>query len=140
MRIHVKTDEMVEEDAYQGGGSDAMLSSASTKVLDRLILDMAKPLYGKGMTINFNNYYASPAATIELLKQEVHCRGTLRRIKRLIPSYILFAKSEARNKEARGATKIAVNKKYGLVAVEWIDGNPVHIISSADTEEMATVQ
>jgi hypothetical protein len=81
MRIHVKTDDMVEEDAYQGGGSDAILSSASTKVLNRLILDMARPLYGKGMTINFNNYYASPSVAIELLKHRVYCRGTLRIIK-----------------------------------------------------------
>ena len=117
-----------------------MLFSASTKVLKRLILDMAKPLYGKGMTINFNNYYGSPAVTIELLKHEVCCQGTLRKNKRLIPSYILFTKSEARDKEARGAAKVTVNKKYGLVAVGWIDGNPVHMISSADTEKMATVQ
>jgi len=140
MRIHVKTDEMVEEDAFQGGGDEAILSSASTKVLNRLILDMARPLYGKGMTINFNNYYASPAVAIELLKHEVYCRGTLRKNKRLIPPYILFKKSEARNKESRGETKIAVNKKYGLVAVGWIDGNPVHMISSADTEKLTTVQ
>ena len=85
---------------------------------------MAKPLYGKGMTINFSNYYASPAVTIEFLKNEVYCWGTLRKNKRLIPSYILFTKSEARNNEARGATKITVNKKYSLVAVGWIDGEP----------------
>ena len=134
IRIHVKTDEMMEEDAFQGGTDE------SAKVLNKLILDMTKPLYNKGITVNFNNYYASPAAAIDLLKHRVFCRGTLRRNKRLIPSYILFKKSEAKNKESRGAVKIAVNKKFGLVAAGWIDGNPVHMISSADTERLTTVQ
>jgi len=130
----------VEEDAYQGGTDDANISFASAKVLNKLILDMAKPLYNKGITVNFNNYYASPSAAIELLKHKVYCRGTLRRNKRLIPPYILFKKSEARDKEARGATKIAVNEAFGLVAVGWVDGNPVHMVSSADTEKLTTVQ
>jgi len=33
-----------------------------------------------------------------------------------------------------------VNKKFGLVAACWVDGNPVHLISSADTHELTTVQ
>jgi len=138
LRIHVKTDEMVEDDKFvsESTTTDGVEEVGSTKVLNQLVMDMARPLYGKGITLNFNNYYASPAIAIQLLGQTVFCRGTLRKNKRLIPKYILFSKSEAKGKDSRGAVKIAVNLRFQLVAVGWIDGNPVHMISSADTAEV----
>jgi len=129
---------MVEEDQYMA--DEPTRDGLSTKVLNQLILDMARPLYHKGITLNFNNYYASPSAAIELLKFGVFCRRTLGRNKKLIPPFIQFSKSEARHKESRGKVKIAVNKKFGLVAAGWVDGNPVHLISSADTHALTTVQ
>ena len=114
----------------------SIFTAGCKKVLNQLIMDMARPLYGEGITLNFNNYYASPAIAIQLLGQAVFCRGTLRKNKRLIPKYILFSKSEAKGKDSRGAVKIAVNLRFQLVAVGWIDGNPVHMISSADTAEV----
>ena len=118
---------------------DGTQEPASTKVLNQLILDMARPLYGKGITLNFNNYYASPAVAIALLKHKVLCRGTLRKNKKLIPPYILFTKAEAKSKDSRGSVKMAVNEKYGLVAAGWIDSCAVHIISSADTTDVTQV-
>jgi hypothetical protein len=34
---------------------------------------------------------------------------------------------------------VAVNERYGLVAAGWLDGNPVHLVSSADTERITEV-
>ena len=139
LRIHVRTDAMVEEDKFLSETTtteDGVKEVGSMKVLNQLIMDMARPLYGKGITLNFNNYYASPCIAIQLLRNTVFCRGTLRRNRRLIPQYILFNKSEAKGKDSRGRIKIAVNRRFGLVAAGWIDGNPVHMISSADTEKV----
>ena len=143
VRIHVQTDEMNEQDKFicdsfkTGDGSE---EQASSKGLNQLILDMARPIYNKGMTLNFNNYYASPGVLIALLRHKVLARGMLRRNKRLIPRYILFTKAEAMNKESRGSIKMTVNEKYSLIAAGWVDGNPVHIVSSADTTELTQVR
>jgi len=141
-RIHVRTDEMIEEDKFvcdSTQNEDGNEDHASSKVLNQLILDMARPIFNRGITLNFNNYYASPGILIVLLRHKVLARGTLRRNKRLIPPYILFTKSEARNKESRGSVKMTVNEKYGLIAAGWVDGNPVHIVSSADTTNLTQV-
>jgi len=145
LRIHVKTDDMVEADAFSSGLPPAENSNEddlgqSTSVLNQLIIDMTSPLHGTGHTVNFNNYYASPSAAIELLKRKVYCRGTLRLNRKLLPKYVQFTKADARQPNARGSSKVAVNRKYGLVAAGWLDGNPVHVISSADTEGISTVQ
>jgi hypothetical protein len=143
LRIHVRTDEMVEADKFLSGmvtSDEGVKEVASYKLLNQLILDMAMPLFGKGITLNFNNYYASPAVAVALLHHKVLCRGTLRRNKKLIPPYILFTKSEAKNKESRGSVKMAVNEKYGLLAAGWIDGCAVHVVSSADSTDLTQVR
>jgi hypothetical protein len=61
------------------------------------------------------------------------------RNKKLIPQYILFIKAKARNKDSHGSVKLAVNETYGLIAAGWVDGNPIHIISSADTMDLTQV-
>jgi len=143
LRIHVRTDEMVEADKFLSSvttSDEGTQDVESSKVLNQLILDMAMPLYGKGITLNFNNYYASPAIAIALLKHKVLCRGTLRKNKKLIPPYILFTKAEARNRDSRGSVKMAVNEKYGLLACGWIDGCAVHVVSSADSTDVTQVR
>ena len=143
VRIHVRTDEMVEADKFvceSFENEDGKEEQASSKVLNQLILDMARPIFNKGITLNFNNYYASPGIAVALLRHKVLCRGTLRRNKKLIPPYILFTKAEGNKKENRGSVKMTVNERYGLIAAGWIDGNPVHIISSADTTDLTQVR
>ena len=62
-------------------------------------------------------------------------RGTVRLNREFLPKYVMFTKAEARKPNAR----VAVDAKFGLVAAGWLDGNPVHIISSADTERISEV-
>jgi len=69
----------------------------------------------------------------ELLQRGVFRRGTVHLSRRFLPKYVMFTKAEARRPNARGSSKVAVNAKFGLVAAGWLDGNPVHIIWSADT-------
>ena len=52
---------------------------------------------------------------------------------------IMFTKSEAHQHE-RGTSRVAINQDFGLVPFGWLDGNPVHMLSSADGAEMATVK
>ena len=83
VRIHVRTDEMVEADKFvceSFENEDGKEQQASSKVLNQLILDMARPIFNKGITLNFNNYYASPGIAVALLRHKVLCRGTLWRI------------------------------------------------------------
>ena len=134
VRIHVRTDEMNEQEKFVCDSietEDGSKEQASSKVLNQLILDMARPIFNKGITLNFNNYYTSAGVLIALLRHKVLTRGTLWRNKRLIPLYILFTKSEARNKDSQGSVKMTANEKYGLILAGWVDGNPVHIVSSA---------
>ena len=143
VRIHVHTDDMIQEDKFvckSTQNEDGTEDCASSKVLNQLIIDMARPIFNRGKTLNFNNYYASSGILIALLRHKDLARGTLRRNKHLIPPYILFTKSEARNKESHGLVKMTVNERYGLIAAGWVDGNPVHIVSSADTMDLTQVR
>jgi hypothetical protein len=52
---------------------------------------------------------------------------------------VIFTEAEAR-KEKRGTSRLAVNKENNLVAIGWIDGNPVHMITTADGTEISQVK
>src|SRR5210317_980753 len=58
-------------------------------------------------------------------------RGTCRKARRMFPKSVTWEKREAQL-SGRGKMKIAVNKKHGLIALGWTDGNPVHFLSSVD--------
>ena len=46
--------------------------------ITKLVLDMAKPLFGSGRIINTDNYYTNPMVAAELMKHDVYIRGTVR--------------------------------------------------------------
>ena len=135
---------MVPEDSLEQVPYDNAATAAEeptqTPVLNQLVLHMTSPLHETGHTVNFNNYYASPLLAIQLLQKKVFCRGTVLLNRRLLPKYIMFTNSKVKRPNARGSSKVAVNERYGLVAAWWLDGNPVHLVSSADTERIAEVQ
>ena len=97
----------------------------------KLVLDIARPFYHTGRVINMDRYYTSPEVFLELRKQGLYARGTCMTNRRMFPKVVTFTEAEAR-KERRGSCRLAVNQENNLVAIGWIDGNPVHLITTAD--------
>jgi hypothetical protein len=103
-----------------------------------LVLDIARPFYHTGRVINMDRYYTSPEVFLQLRKQGLYARGTCMTNRRMFPKIVTFTEAEAR-KERRGSCRLAVNQENNLVAIGWIDGNPVHLITTADGTEMTHV-
>ena len=57
----------------------------------------------------------------------------------MFPKVVTFTEAKAR-KERQGSCRLAVNQENNLVAIGWIDGNPVHLITTADGTEMTHVK
>ena len=104
----------------------------------KLVLDIARPFYHTGRVINMDRYYTSPEVFLELRKQGLYARGTCMTNRRMFPKVVTFTEAEAR-KERRGSCRLAVNQENNLVAIGWIDGNPVHLITTADGTEKTHV-
>ena len=107
--------------------------------LVRLIHDMARPWFNTGRVMNMDNYYVSVQAFLELRKNGLYARGTCRPNRRHFPAAVLFSRTEAKAM-GRGAMKIVSNKQNGIVAMGWVDGNPVHFLTTADGTEASTVK
>jgi hypothetical protein len=105
--------------------------------LNNLVMEMCKPLFGPKRTVNIDNFYTLPAVLILLLNQKVFARGTVRKNRRMVPECIIYTKTEA-EKAGRGALKWAVNLLAGIYALGWSDGNPFHIMSTADGSDQVT--
>lgn len=118
---------------------DEGFKGPQTGKLVRLVADMCKPWYNTGRVVNMDNYYTSPAAFIELRNNGLFARGTCRSDRRMFPKTVLFTKPEAK-KVGRGGMKLATNTSNGLVAIGWVDGNPVHFLTSADGTKESSVQ
>ena len=99
--------------------------------ITKLVLDMAKPLFGSGRIINTDNYYTSPVVAAELMKHDVYIRGTVRANRKGFPQGVMFTKAEAKDR-GRGTIKNMMDFKNQIVAYGWVDGNPVHFLTSAD--------
>jgi hypothetical protein len=99
--------------------------------LNKLVMEMCKPLFGSRRTVNMDNFYTSPEVLILLLNQKVFAWGTVRKNHRMVPECIIYTTTEA-EKAGRGALKWAVNLLAGIYAFGWSDGNPVHMLSTAD--------
>ena len=103
-----------------------------------LVVDMCRPLQGSGRTVNVENYYTSPEIAVRLREMDIFMRGTVRKDRYGFPPGVCFTKMEA-TKTGRGAIKTMVDVENGLVAHGWCDGNPVHLLSSADGCSLSTV-
>ena len=124
-------------DSQEVDGNDRK-SDEEVSILVALVLDMAKPLFNSGRVINMDNYYTSPAVAVELMKKEVYIRGTCRSNRKRFPKGVCFTPTEA-TKSGRGAIKRMVDIKHGITCYGWVDGNPVHFLTTADGSEVVTV-
>ncbi|MGH7974639.1 MAG: hypothetical protein ACREBR_03870 [bacterium] len=113
-------------------------SNEGTGIINSLVLDMCRPLEHKGNVVNFDNYYGSPTVLTQLRLRSVLARCTVRQNRRFLPQLMMWSQREARGME-RGATKMLVNDEHKMVAFGWVDGIPVHMVSTADSSDMGFV-
>jgi hypothetical protein len=107
--------------------------------VNKLVMEMCKPLFGSKRAVNMDNFYTPPTVLIPLLNQNVFSQGTVRKNRRMVPASIVYTKAEA-EKSGRGALKWAVNLLAGIFAFGWTIGNPVHMLSTPDgSYQMMTV-
>jgi hypothetical protein len=107
--------------------------------LDNLMLELCRPFFQSGTTINMDNYYMSTTCAIKLWENGVFCRGTVRSTRKYVPKGIQFNSSESRTM-ARGTHRMAVNEEHQMIAIGWVDSKAVYFVSTADTTEITTVQ
>ncbi|MGH7955149.1 MAG: hypothetical protein ACREOZ_04230, partial [Gloeomargaritales cyanobacterium] len=115
-----------------------IVNKENLSFLSKLVLDMVRPFEHKGHIINMDNYYTSPTAFIHLRSKGILARGTVRINRRHFPKSVIFSQQEARIMP-RVSSKIAVNEQFRMTAAGWLDGNPVHLLSTADGSEIGTV-
>ena len=131
-----------DESAVLASKKPAALVSTTVPTIPKktvsLVLDICKPLYDTGATVNMDNYYTSPEVAVALQKKGVFMRGTCRANRVGFPAAVKFSNTEANN-QGRGAIKKMVDHHNQLAAYGWVDGNPVHFLTSADGTATSTV-
>jgi len=130
-------------DGYNSGTTEVVPEEQDERINEfgkttQLVMDIARPFYHTGRVINMDRYYTSPEVFLQLRKEGLFARGTCMTNRRMFPQVVTFSDVEAR-KERRGTCRLAVNKDNNLVAIGWIDGNPVHLITTVDGTEMSFV-
>jgi hypothetical protein len=101
-----------------------------TKLIS-LVLDMCSSLFDTGRVVNMDNYYTSPQVAVALAERKVYIRGTCRGNRAGFPDAVQYSRTEAAKVE-RGTHKMVSDEKYGIACYGWIDGNPVHFLTTAD--------
>ena len=96
-----------------------------------LILDMTKPFFGSGRTMTMDNYYGGAEALVKLKENGVLARCTYRQNRKHSCPFVRMTKKDSQPYK-RGSYKVAANRQHGIVAYGWLDGNPVHLMSTAD--------
>ena len=142
LRVHTKNDSD-HADGYPewkrgDGDNDGQEGTEQQSKLTRLVADMARPWYNTGRVLNMDNYYTSVNTFCVLRDNGVFARGTCRTNRKYFPEAVQFTKTEAAA-AGRGAMKVVTNVPEGLVAMGWVDGNPVHFLTTADGTEETTV-
>lgn len=117
---------------------DPRKSDKGGGVLVSLIMDMCRPLFGSGRVVNMDNYYTSPTIAWLLSEQKLYMRGTCRTNRLGFPSGISFTSKE-KNNWGRGSIRGMVEKRKRIAAFGWLDGNPVHFLTTADGNAVSTV-
>ena len=125
---------VVEEGKTEGDEKSPIVP----KKIVSLVLDMCKPLYDTGSIVNMDNYYTSPEVALALKNKGVFMRGTCRANRLGFPSAARFTNREANN-QGRGAIKRMVDIRNEIAAYGWVDGNPVHFLTTADGTATSTV-
>ena len=128
------------ESANEGGGEDVSKTEKQKDAgkIDNIVVDMCRPYYGSGRVVNMDNLYTGPVVAAFLAKKDVYIRGTVRTNRAGFPKAVIIQKLEA-SKRGRGVIKCMIDKHHKLAAYGWTDGNPVHLLTSADSTSVSEV-
>jgi hypothetical protein len=134
MKVNTKNNSD-KPDADQSVGT--LYSTTRMSKLNKLVIEMCKPLFGSRRTVNMDVFYTSPAVLILLKNQKVYAHGTVWKNHRMVPQCICWTKKEEED-AARGSLRWAGNTLTGIFAFGWTDGCPVHMLSKADVSHQRT--
>jgi hypothetical protein len=73
----------------------------------------------------------SPEVAIALAERKLYIRGACRANRGSFPAAVQYGRMEAA-KVDQGTHKMVSHANYGIACYGWIDGNPVHFLTSAD--------
>ena len=118
-------------DEPDGSKNDDEIDEATISKTNAIIVDMAKPFFHTWRTVTFDNWYGGSVPLIMLLTMGVLARCTFRMSRKHVCKYVKMKKTDSK-KYPRGSYKVATCQKYGLSCYGWLDGNPVHLMTTAD--------
>ncbi|KAH9099397.1 hypothetical protein Ae201684P_018413 [Aphanomyces euteiches] len=95
------------------------------------VIDITKQWEGSHRVINLDNWYSSVQLCLTLLKMGLYCRGTVRSNRAHNPRFGMFDKKQIKS-VMRGSSLVSVATSLGIIAVAWLDGTVVNMISTAD--------
>ncbi|RHY85072.1 hypothetical protein DYB31_005896 [Aphanomyces astaci] len=81
--------------------------------------------------INMDNWYSSVELCLTLLKMGMYCRGMVRSNRAHNPRFGMFDKKQIKS-VMRGSSLVSVATSLGIIAVSWLDGTVVNMLSTAD--------
>ena len=91
----------------------------------------------EGTTIFADRFFCSPQLAIDVVKRKMHIVGTTQKNRKGFPKEVVFPPVPKKKDQPagyvrpeRGAMLSAVNEKFGLRAVTWIDNQHVSMIAS----------
>ena len=123
--------QFLDEEANNENNHNHTDKEENGSTIQNLVLDMMKPFFMLGKVVNCDNYYTSSETFIKLQKKGVFARGTCHPSQKMFPLCVQYTRSEAKHSGC-GSMKVATNKDHQLVAMGWVDGNPVNFLMTAD--------
>ncbi|KAF0728663.1 hypothetical protein Ae201684_013621 [Aphanomyces euteiches] len=95
------------------------------------VIDITKQWEGSHRVINLDDWYSSVQLCLTLLKMGLYCRGTVRSNRAHNPRFGMFDKKQIKS-VMHGSSLVSVATSLGIIAVSWLDGTVVNMLSTAD--------
>ncbi|RHY57596.1 hypothetical protein DYB34_001834 [Aphanomyces astaci] len=89
--------------------------------------------------INMDNWYSSVQLCMTLSNMGLYCRGTVRGNRAHNPRFGMFDKKQVKSVQ-RGSSLVSVARDQGIIAVSWLDGTVVNLLSTADSTTKSYVK
>ena len=92
---------------------------------------MAKPFFGTYRTMSMDNYYRGAEALVKLKENGALAPCIYWQNRKHSCPFVRMINTDSQLYK-QGSYKVAANRQHGIVAYGWLDGNPVHLMSTAD--------
>ncbi|RLO06613.1 hypothetical protein DYB28_008520, partial [Aphanomyces astaci] len=86
-----------------------------------------------------DNWYSSVQLCMTLSNMGLYCRGTVRGNRAHNPRFGMFDKKQVKSVQ-RGSSLVSVARDQGIIAVSWLDGTVVNLLSTADSTTKSYVK